>query len=639
MRNFTIRNQDKNNQRYLNDLPIVVLNTGRESASVKNIYDTLKNQYTICGNGSIILDKDFNIIRKKWIPKNIILNVIQHISKVNKEEKNPKTLQNICLDIDYDHFFIDSSNGTCDEAWLAFMKTDLTDELYDWYSSITTIVKGDINYTKLIEQVQIHGDAQRISIVSIDTKIKSEASFMKEMEEMIIELGYQDQLKVQRTGMGHGGVIPQCEIVMSNLGKREALKFLCQYLHKNDDGSEVISFGDSTNDNEMLEYSKLSFAPSNGRISTKQAAKEVSIYNNNEEYVARILEKLYLRPPSTSSIIDNIINNNDNNKQQQQTTKETRKVINAFIELLFLNENDTDYNINNIYNINNCVLHHANGTNTIVHNDINIIKKILWKNKDGKTKLIHRHVQKIIIDNEFCYIMFSETYTNNTTTSGNKLLRLFENKIVEEWTAMCKEGHYWPGHGENIYKEAIDISISTDTTREILYRYLHIQNNGPVEESTNLTHKNYVRNVENGEQISHSASVTVDRLDKFLQSGAQYFLQNCSCENNYGCIRFSICMPSGDEMIIDDNGVLTSGNNNNHHHHHHNNNNIVLKPSATLLQFYQFKRFENDEIKIAEAWYAIVPVGETIESRWPDCSIQRINFFDENKIDSNKSSL
>ena len=89
MRNFTIRNQDKNNQRYLNDLPIVVLNTGRESASVKNIYDTLKNQYTICGNGSIILDKDFNIIRKKWIPKNIILNVIKHISKVNKEEKNP----------------------------------------------------------------------------------------------------------------------------------------------------------------------------------------------------------------------------------------------------------------------------------------------------------------------------------------------------------------------------------------------------------------------------------------------------------------------------------------------------------------------------------------------------------------------
>ena len=95
--------------------------------------------------------------------------------------------------------------------------------------------------------------------------------------------------------------------------------------------------------------------------------------------------------------------------------------------------------------------------------------------------------------------------------------------------------------------------------------------------------------LENGEQISHSASVTVDRLDKFLQSGAQYFLQNCSCENNYGCIRFSICMPSGDEMIIDDNGVLTSGNNNNNHHNHHNN--IVLKPSATLLQFYQFKRF------------------------------------------------
>ena len=79
-------------------------------------------------------------------------------------------------------------------------------------------------------------------------------------------------------------------------------------------------------------------------------------------------------------------------------------------------------------------------------------------------------------------------------------------------------------------------------------------------------------------------------------------------------------------------------NNNNNNHHHHNNN-IVLKPSATLLQFYQFKRFENDEIKIAEAWYAIVPVGETIETRWPDCSIQRINFFDENKIDSNKSSL
>ena len=31
------------------------------------------------------------------------------------------------------------------------MKTDLTDELYDWYSSITTIVKGDINYTKFLE--------------------------------------------------------------------------------------------------------------------------------------------------------------------------------------------------------------------------------------------------------------------------------------------------------------------------------------------------------------------------------------------------------------------------------------------------------------------------------------------------------
>ncbi len=78
------------------------------------------------------------------------------------------------------------------------------------------------------------------------------------------------------------------EFSNENVGKGMALKQFCQ--DNNIDLKDVIAFGDTTNDNDMLECC-YGVCMSNGTDDTKAVSKYVTEYSNNEDGVARYLEE------------------------------------------------------------------------------------------------------------------------------------------------------------------------------------------------------------------------------------------------------------------------------------------------------------------------------------------------------------
>lgn len=58
----------------------------------------------------------------------------------------------------------------------------------------------------------------------------------------------------------------------------------------------VIAFGDTTNDNEMLEISGLGVCMFNGSEDTKKAADDITEKSNNEDGFAYYMERHFLKP-------------------------------------------------------------------------------------------------------------------------------------------------------------------------------------------------------------------------------------------------------------------------------------------------------------------------------------------------------
>lgn len=82
------------------------------------------------------------------------------------------------------------------------------------------------------------------------------------------------------------------EILPANCGKGEALNWLCQRLGIKQ--TETMAFGDSMNDESLIKYAHHSVAMSNGLEEIKKIAAHVTEYSNDEDGVARFIDKYVL---------------------------------------------------------------------------------------------------------------------------------------------------------------------------------------------------------------------------------------------------------------------------------------------------------------------------------------------------------
>lgn len=82
------------------------------------------------------------------------------------------------------------------------------------------------------------------------------------------------------------------EIMPYNCGKGEALQWLCQRLAIPNE--QAMSFGDSMNDESMIRLAGLSVSMINGLDAIKDQARYVTEFSNNEDGLARFVEKYVL---------------------------------------------------------------------------------------------------------------------------------------------------------------------------------------------------------------------------------------------------------------------------------------------------------------------------------------------------------
>lgn len=82
------------------------------------------------------------------------------------------------------------------------------------------------------------------------------------------------------------------EVMPKNTGKGEALMWLAEHLGISQ--SETLAFGDAMNDESMIRLAGTSIAMKNGLQAIKNAADYISEYTNDEDGVARFIEKYVL---------------------------------------------------------------------------------------------------------------------------------------------------------------------------------------------------------------------------------------------------------------------------------------------------------------------------------------------------------
>lgn len=123
-----------------------------------------------------------------------------------------------------------------------------------------------------------------------DKIVKFAMIFKENMADKIVE-------DLQKVCSGRGNAVNSgqgaVDINLLNVNKGTAIKYLASRWQI--DPSEIMAFGDSPNDIEMLEFAENSYAMKNADPRAKQAAKFVTKFTNNEDGVLDIIENVALK--------------------------------------------------------------------------------------------------------------------------------------------------------------------------------------------------------------------------------------------------------------------------------------------------------------------------------------------------------
>jgi 5-amino-6-(5-phospho-D-ribitylamino)uracil phosphatase len=227
---------------------IVILATGRPLSGTIDFYKELKlNTPLITDNGGFINHpKDSNFpVKQSFIPKNIMHELFN-----------------------YSKDFVTSSFFCYNDITYAY-------QYHPWIED---------HFSGVYKDRIIHGD-----LTSFDLEPSGLIYFIlreKQKEfETYIENQLNDHLLYRTWGADQKTAV--YEVYLNSVSKSSAIRYVLDYYQI--DQKDWISFGDAINDLEMIQDANLGVAMKNGDPLVKEVAKDMTLYTNDEDGVAKYL--------------------------------------------------------------------------------------------------------------------------------------------------------------------------------------------------------------------------------------------------------------------------------------------------------------------------------------------------------------
>lgn len=217
--------------------------TGRHmhAQQIKILKYEKRDVFMVCMNGALILDPSQNIIYDRKMDKKIVKDLLETFPEIDFD----------C--IGKDHVFIRANRQ---EHLDQFSRSSIWNRAANKWK-IEDFIKDSI-FDQSIDDILSH-DIYKINCRLSDAKtIEKMNCYLDQHKDEIVNAPYDN------------GAF---EITGKDVNKGNAVAWLCEYLHLQED--EVAVYGDGGNDIEMLERFKHSYGMSNGMESAKKAANEI----------------------------------------------------------------------------------------------------------------------------------------------------------------------------------------------------------------------------------------------------------------------------------------------------------------------------------------------------------------------------
>jgi 5-amino-6-(5-phospho-D-ribitylamino)uracil phosphatase len=225
----------------------LLVTTGRTISETKEVCEGLSFDGYVCSNGMINLDENFSVIQKEWIPSSAVFDILNQLNanKINYE---------------------------------------LNDELGDIY-----VAQEDMSFLKKrIERVRVIPKEELCSSIENGSIKILKFQILTIHNNIVI----QDYIHVEDLPVAIITVSPyNVEINKSGINKWIGLKHHLERLNLSDEN--VLAFGDSMNDIEILMRSGWSVAMKNAEDKVKASSRDITL-SHNDDGVAYYLENYIL---------------------------------------------------------------------------------------------------------------------------------------------------------------------------------------------------------------------------------------------------------------------------------------------------------------------------------------------------------
>jgi hypothetical protein len=251
----------------------IVIASGRTIDSIRHISEEIGNQrYMVAGNGAVIYDiENEKVIYENCIPKIKALNIIK-ICEENSITYSVYTDKTIVANaLKYNVLYYNRENLRKEENKKTSIK--IVENIYDYVKEMQDeqvmkifICDEDKSvFNAILKKLDEINDVEVLDVAHMSRKIIKNGT-----EEVPIEYYY-------------------TEVSEKNVDKWNALEFLIQQL--NISKTEVMTIGDNVNDRKMIEEAGLGVAMMGSTPKITEVADYITEYDNNNEGVARTLEK------------------------------------------------------------------------------------------------------------------------------------------------------------------------------------------------------------------------------------------------------------------------------------------------------------------------------------------------------------
>lgn len=247
----TISEKTKNYLRKLDkEGHIVVIASGRPIRAIKSYYDDLNlHSPVICYNGACLLspnDPNFKEISFSF-PRDVIKSIYNEVG--------PKYIENVMCETNKDIWLIKDNQVLADFFWHDGMN----------------IIYGDINET-------LNENPMTMII----------KSYSNESDDLIKAAVLKHSHLCLR--FWNGNFALYSEIYYDNVSKAESLKYIAKYYEI--PHSNIIAFGDASNDVDMLKMAGIGVAMKNGDDEIKKVANIITDFDNDNDGIVETLKQI-----------------------------------------------------------------------------------------------------------------------------------------------------------------------------------------------------------------------------------------------------------------------------------------------------------------------------------------------------------